>query len=140
VADLLDGLARYLDSEGVLDYDAAGVTGNTFIEVVPQTPNRCVSLSIYGGEVPDSKLGYDSVAMQVRTRGTNDPRVSRSFNQAIYDKLHGLGQIELPDGTYVILCVANQSAPQYIGVDSNGRHEHTLNYMIEVRSVTAHRV
>jgi hypothetical protein len=76
VADLLDGLARYLDSEGVLDYDAAGVTGNTFIEVVPQTPNRCVSLSIYGGEVPDSKLGYDSVAMQVRTRGTNDPRVS----------------------------------------------------------------
>lgn len=140
MADLLDGLARWLDAQGLVTYDATGATGCCFIEAVPQAPNECVVLSLYGGDVPDSRLGYDSPQLQVRTRGTADPRTSRAVNAQIRAALHGLGPVSLPDGTLLLSCNASQGAPAPIGLDKSGRHEHVTNYDLEVRAVTEHRV
>lgn len=139
MADLLDGLARHLQGRALVTYDPGGVTGDCFIETMPQTPDECVVLTVYGGVESDSKLGYDEPSLQVRTRAGADPRVSRARCEAIRAELHGLGQLTLPDGTLLLSCTATQGAPASIGIDSLGRHEHVTNYRLETRSVTTHR-
>ncbi|HEY6116475.1 MAG TPA: minor capsid protein [Candidatus Dormibacteraeota bacterium] len=141
MADLLDGLARHLQAQGLVTYEPASASGDLFLESMPPTPDEAVTLTIYDdGRESDSKLGYDEPYVQVRVRGTKDPRVSRQRCTAIRDELHGLGEMTLPDGTELILSVALQNAPASIGIDQLGRHEHVANFRMEIRSVTTHRV
>ncbi|MFE7273042.1 minor capsid protein [Streptomyces sp. NPDC057623] len=141
MADLLDGLARHLHDRQLVSYQTASAEGDCFLEAMPQTPDEAVVLSTYDdGREPDSRLGYDEPRVQVRVRGTKDPRVSRERCKAIYAELHGLGPVTLPDGTELILSVALQNGPATIGTDENGRHEHVCNFRMEHRSVTTHRV
>jgi hypothetical protein len=135
---LLDGIARYLDQLGLVEFDETGTTGDCFEEVMPDKPDSAVSLTLYGGPEPDSKLPYEEPRVQVRVRGGADPRVSRARAQAIYSALHGLDHETLPDGTFVVLCIAI-STPASIGRDTNSRHEHVINFRCEITSVTAHR-
>ncbi|MEU6756974.1 minor capsid protein [Streptomyces sp. NPDC046685] len=133
--DLLEGIALYLHERGLVIYDPTGVTGNCFLESMPSTPDTAVTLTIYDdGTEPDSLLGYDEPRMQVRTRGTTDPRTSRQLNARIRSALHGLGPVTLPNGVELILSVSLQSAPGSIGADENRRHEHTCNYRMEIRT------
>lgn len=140
MADLLDGIARYLAERGHGTYGPDVVGATICLEQMPSTPDELISLTIYDGGAtePDSLLGYDEPRMQVRVRGTTDPRVSRARALAVYSELHGLGQITLPDGTYLILAVALQPVFS-LGTDENRRHEHAFNLRAEHRSVTAHR-
>ncbi|MEU9002581.1 minor capsid protein [Streptomyces sp. NPDC048551] len=139
MADLLDGLARHLAARGLVSYNPAGTGGDCFIESLPSTPGECVVLGVYDdGSVQDSRIGYDTVAVQVRVRGATDPRVSRARAHAIRSELHGLGPVTLPDGTNLLLSVARNVAG--LGVDDNRRHEHVFNALMQVRSVTMHRV
>ncbi|SDM46323.1 hypothetical protein SAMN04487981_101603 [Streptomyces sp. cf386] len=141
MADLLDGLARHLQDKQLVSYRTASAGGDCFLESMPQTPDEAVVLSTYDdGREPDSLLGYDEPRVQVRVRGTKDPRVSRERCKAIYAELHGLGPVTLPDGTELILSVALQNGPATIGTDENGRHEHVVNFRMEHRAVTEHRV
>ena len=136
----LDGIARHLEAHGLLSYDPADTSGDTFLDDLPSIPDVAVALTIYDAAVePDSKLGYDEPRLQVRVRGTQDASVSRDRCAAIYSELHGLGPVTLPDGTLLILCVALQSGPASIGKDQNGRHEHICNFRAERRNITAHR-
>ena len=140
MADLLDGLARHLQSKGLVTFETAGTGGDCFIDTMPSQPDEAVALSTYDdGREPDSKLGYDEPRVQVRVRGTKDPRVSRQRCNAVYAELHGLGDVTLPDGTVLILSVALQNGPVSIGIDQLGRHEHVANFRMEHRSVTEHR-
>ncbi|WP_327169566.1 minor capsid protein [Streptomyces subrutilus] len=137
--DVLDGLARHLAARNLVDYDPTGVSGDCFIESLPSAPDQCVVLAVYDdGAEPDSRIGYDEVPVQVRVRGTTDPRVSRTRANALRSELHGLGPVTLPDGTGLLLAVARTVAG--LGVDDNRRHEHVFNARLRVRSVTAHRV
>lgn len=140
---VLDGLARHLHDQTLVTYAASGVLAGTWpvaLETLPQKPDALVVLTIYGGPPADAKLGYDLPRVQARVRGGPDPRTSRVQCQAISDALHGLGPVTLPDGTHVISCLALQSSPQSMGVDSNNRHEHVVNFELEVRNVTGPRV
>jgi hypothetical protein len=134
------GIARYLESLNLLEFDEAGVHGDTFVESMPSSPDQAVMVIDQPGPGSDSELGYDSPGFQVIVRGTSDPRVSFDRAREIYDALHGLGPVNLPDGTRLLSCVAMQSHPVPIGQDSNNRFEHTLNFQTEVRALTAHRV
>ncbi|MFF9910617.1 minor capsid protein [Streptomyces sp. NPDC013457] len=138
--DLLDGLARYLAERGLVTYDPAGAAGDCFLEFMPSDPGEAVVLTVYDDRVePDSLLPYAEPKVQVRVRGTTDPRVSRRRCQAIWGALHGLGSVILPDGTNLILSVAIQAAPASLGVDENRRHEHVANFRMEVRQPSTHR-
>lgn len=141
MADLLDGMAQYLMGLDLLTYAPDGPGGDTALEAMPSSPDECVVLTLYGSTAPDSKLGYDPVNLQVRARGpaSSDPRPSRTRAWAIYDALHGLGSLTLPDGTYLLLCRALQ-VPASMGLDTARRMEHVTNYALETRSVTTHRV
>lgn len=139
--DLLDGLARYLAERGLVTYvPGGGATEDCFLEFMPSSPAEAVALTVYdGGTEPDSLLPYSEPRVQVRVRGTTDPRVSRSRCTAIFSALHGLGPVILPGGTSLVLSVSIQGAPTSLGVDENQRHEHVCNFRMEIRLPTAHR-
>jgi hypothetical protein len=134
------GIARYLESMNLLNFDEEGNGGDTFIERMPSAPDAALMIHDMPGPGSDSELGYDTPGLLIRIRGGKDPRVSFNRARAIYDALHGLGPVDLPDGTRLISCQALQSNPVPIGADTNGRFEHTLNFQTEVRALTAHRV
>jgi hypothetical protein len=140
VADLdpLDGIARLLAARGLATYDPDGVTGDLFVETMPPAPDAAVGLWLYDGEAPDPLNAYDRPRLQVRVRGGPDPRASRRRCWAIYSALHGLAGTALPDGTWLVLCVA-RATPAPMGPDSNGRHEHVVNFDLDVSAPTDHR-
>lgn len=138
MADLLDGLARHLQAQGLVAYDPDVPGGDCFFEHMPPEPDECVVLTLYGGPEPDSQSGYSEPRLQVRTRG--DRRASRARSEAIFNELEGLGEVDLPDGSQLFLCFALQAVPASLGVDENGRHEHSCNYQLSVRALTKHRV
>ncbi|WP_329423987.1 minor capsid protein [Streptomyces sp. NBC_01268] len=139
--DFLDGLARFLADRGLVTYTSGGGVDDTcFLEFMPSGPDEAVVLTVYDDRVePDSLLPYDEPRVQVRVRGTTDPRVSRRRCARIRSQLHGLGPVTLPDGTELILSVCIQGAPASMGVDDNGRHEHVANFRMETYLPTAHR-
>ncbi|MEV7777800.1 minor capsid protein [Kitasatospora sp. NPDC088351] len=136
MADVLDSFARYLQAAGLLTYDPNGIKGDTFIELLPPAPDRAVQLSLYGAGTPDPLNAWDERSLQVRVRGTADPRVSRARAEAIFGALHGLAGVELPGGLWLVLCIAQQT-PAPLGVDAAGRHEHTTNFRLDVEATTS---
>ncbi|QKW08041.1 hypothetical protein HUT18_18305 [Streptomyces sp. NA04227] len=135
---LLHALAQHLHDHGLLAYDPTGTTGDTFIETMPPYPHRAVCLSLYGAGPTDPRSGWDVRSLQVRCRGTSDPRLSRRRVEAIYGALHGLTRTELPGGVWLVLAVA-QAAPAPMGTDANGRHEHVVNFRLDIEFPTLHR-
>lgn len=138
MADWVDGVLRHLDDAGLVDYDPDGIAGNAFSDRMPPEPNEAVALTPYGGPEPDSKLPYDAPNLQVRTRADADPRVARARAWAIYNALNGLARTALPDGTWLVLCTANQT-PQTMGQDTLGRPEYVVNFALELHAPSANR-
>lgn len=138
MADFIDGLLQHLAAAELVTYDPDGVTGDAFSDIMPAAPDECVALTPYGGTEPDSKLPYDEPSLQVRTRGGADPRVARARAWAIYNELNGLASLTLPDGTWLVLCTANQT-PQTLGQDTLGRTEYVCNFALTVHAPSAHR-
>ncbi|MEV7991562.1 minor capsid protein [Streptomyces sp. NPDC086077] len=136
--DPTDGIARHLDGLGLVAYDPTGKGGDLFVERMPSTPDGAVCLSLYDAGAPDARNAYDTVRLQVRVRGGPDPRTSRDRAWAIYRALHGLAAVELPDGTWLILAAA-RGTPGPMGADSSGRHEHVVNFDLDVSSPSTHR-
>ncbi|MYV48219.1 minor capsid protein [Streptomyces sp. SID2888] len=134
MADVVDGIARYLDGLGLLDYDPDGTGGDVFIGTMPPAPDQAVSLTLYSAGTPDARDDADTVSLQIRVRGTADPRVSERRCLALRDALHGLAGVELPDGTWLVLATAPRPTP--MGPDANRRHEHIANAALEIAAPT----
>lgn len=141
MADLLDGIALYLAQRGLVTYTTDGAPDDDcFLEHMPSGPDEAVALTIYDDRVePDSLLAYDEPRMQVRVRGTTNPRISRARCRTIRSLLHGLGPVTLPDGTELISSISIQGDAASMGVDDNGRHEHVVNFRMEIHNPTQHR-
>lgn len=136
--DYLDALARYLHEQVLLVYDPTGTCGDTFIEAMPPAPDMAVCLSLYGAGATDARNGWDTRSVQVRVRGSCDPRPSRRRCEAIYGALHGLAGCELPGGIWLVLAAA-VAAPASIGLDAAGRHEHVVNVRLDIEAPTPNR-
>ncbi|MEU2759391.1 minor capsid protein [Streptomyces sp. NPDC007094] len=131
MADLLDSLARYLDALGLVDYDPTGRSGDLFVEAMPPKPDLAVSLALYDGPAPEARDDAEQRRLQVRVRGGPDPRLSRARCEALYRAVHGLAGVELPGGLWLTLAAA-RGTPAPMGPDSNGRHEHVVNFDLDV--------
>ncbi|MFM9613914.1 minor capsid protein [Streptomyces niveiscabiei] len=130
-ADLLDGLARYLDRLDLVTYDPTGTSGDLFIEAMPPAPDAAVSLTLYDGPAPEARDDAEQRRLQIRVRGGPDPRISRTRAEALYRALHGRAGVELPGGMWLTLAAA-RGTPAPLGTDSNGRHEHVVNVDLDV--------
>lgn len=139
-------LARYLEVQGLVDFDEAGVAGNTFVDTLPSGPDLAVGLFSSGG-VPwagHGSLPTDEPTVQVRVRSERyDPRPGLQLAWDIYHALVGMTATVLDPGgdaeVYVHRCLALQTGPTSIGQDENQRPEFTINLALRVRAPSAHR-
>lgn len=137
---MLEGVAKYLQSKGILTFDPTGITGDTFIETMPDAPRDAVALMSTGGpEEPNIRYPFDTRSFQVLVRGGVDPRPAKTRAEAIYNALQGLTGVTLDDGTYVVGIGAIQPGPIRVGQDQNNRHRFSLNFWARVRAYTEHR-
>ncbi|AJC60140.1 MULTISPECIES: minor capsid protein [Streptomyces] len=137
-ADLLDGLARLLDSAGVGTYRPDGLygPGDTAITVatMPPAPDRVICLSAY--PVTDSPALTDTTTgIQIRTRAGPDPREVDVLDDAVLDVLHGSGP-HTWGAARVQLLYRVSAAP--IGADSAGRMERSSNYYARAHRAARH--
>lgn len=136
---IASAVAAYLDGLNLVDYDPTGITGDTFIDVMPAQPAGCIAITEYPGPQPDAVHGYDTPNLQVRARSPDrDPRTPRARLAAIYNALHNLHAVSL-DGIWVVYCYALQSGAAPLGPDQNGRPEYVQNYQFHIRNVTTNR-
>lgn len=134
-------IAQYLAEAGILTYESDEPGGDVFIDTeLPDVPGDAVQIISRGGLPEDVKLGYDAPQVQIIVRGGADAREPHTRARAIYAALHGLHATALPDGTWVVGCAADQSEPVWLGPDQNGRHRYSLNFTLDVRALSTHRV
>jgi hypothetical protein len=138
--DLLAGVAQYLEDHGVGTWQASGAYAPgasvpIFITASPGTPDRIIILTAY--PVSDNGTLSDSVqGVQIRTRGTKDPRTVEEIADGVFDALHGLGSVNL-GGVWLVHCYRSSGTP--LPPDSNGRYERTDNYYLQVARPSEHR-
>ncbi|MFD3829732.1 minor capsid protein [Streptomyces sp. NPDC058621] len=135
MADPLDSLAQYLAARALVVYDPTGLSGDCFVEAMPPAPDRAVSLALYDAGPQASRDDDQDRRLQIRVRGTADPRVSRTRCEALHDALHGLAGVELPGGIWLTLAAA-RGLPAPMGTDSSGRHEHVVNLDVALAAPT----
>lgn len=73
MADLLDGIARYLHGRGLLTYDPAGLAGDTFVETMPPAPDQAVALALYDGAPPQARDDADTPACKCASAAPPTP-------------------------------------------------------------------
>lgn len=137
--DLLDGLAQEIAAAGIAAYDTSGVysvsdTGIFFSvmppgsEGEPPGPDRCVVLTAYALN-DDPSLPLGQINVQIRARGTADPRDVNTLSDDLYQLFQAL-----TDRTYgschVIQMLRKSSIP--MGQDTQRRWEQSQNFVCDV--------
>lgn len=101
------------------------VVGNDFIA---GNPDDCAYVRITGGPPPKewSSVAYPSFQVVVRSK---DPVTAETKANALYEGLHG--KTEFTAGiTRVVKCLADQSAPWYLGPDEGDRALYSVNFTL----------
>ena len=121
-----------------ITYDATGVTGNIFQDVLPAEPDIAIMVKGTGGFPRDMWLiDYFEPTVQVIVRGTYDPRVARELLQKIVAAIgvFGEGKFLGAGNWYIIKCQAIQPMGIHIGLDDNNRHRFSVNFEMEVKKI-----
>ena len=127
-------VALYLDEMGLGRFDESGMTGNIFINSIPDTPAVAIAIFSTGGPGADPRNIYTRAAVQVLIRTVkNDPRAGEVTAQKTIDVLNGFSSDFLVDGVgnYIIDVQAVQAGPSQVGKDQVGRFEYSQNFIIE---------
>lgn len=138
--DLMAGLAGFLAGHGVGTYRSTGVyaAGEVAIvyDVVPATPDQVVVVTPYAG-FDSPTLSDSEISLQIRVRGTKDPRTAYELDDKAFDAMQNLPRTVLGGVTVV---AAWRTSGAYLGVDGNARHERTSNYRLLVHRPSANRI
>jgi hypothetical protein len=127
--DLIDGMAQHLAAAGVGTYRESGVyeaSETAITDTALPLVDRAVVLTAYDSQDSD-RVPDCTVMVQVRCRGTKDPRICAALDDDVYAALHGLRTQHW--GTATVLLIRRDSAA-VLGPDSQGRHERTSNYVV----------
>jgi hypothetical protein len=114
---------------------AAGKTG-IYVEVVPATPDRIVTLATY--DLGDDAMYADSlVGLQIRTRAGQDPRDVLDLDEACSAVLNG----RWPDtmGGIQVQTITRTSGVM-LGQDDNLRWSRTSNFTCSLHLPATHRL
>ena len=137
---IIDGIARLIGDGTTTDLqfsESAG--GNVFVEALPNDPVRVVAVYAGAGEEADSALPYDAPGVRIIVRSDRDARWGLATWAAIYSRLHGLRNVTLPDGTYLVYCLSEQSGPAHLQPDDHGRVLFSMNLRTETKNPTNER-
>ncbi|MEV6800515.1 minor capsid protein [Micromonospora rifamycinica] len=133
---LLVGLAQHIAAAGIATWRPTGGYQASEIGIVirgiPSSPDRLVTLAPYPvASTPG--LADITQGVQIRLRGTTDPRVVEDLADALFDLLDSAGRLTL--GGIAVVDIYRQSYAA-LGVDGNGRWEMSHNYYIEAMRPT----
>lgn len=126
----MEGLAAWLDEEGLADYKPAGYSATdravTF-KRLPTQPDTAVAVAVYG--VADATVVPGTqVSIQLRFRAAAGDRLSvDAWADQVADRLHWRHQFMA--GT-VRVQRARRTIAAMLGVDDNGREERADSYEI----------
>lgn len=139
-------MAKYLDAQGLLSYEPASATGDTFIGHLPSSPDVAVMVMPYDAEpLPErGSLPWDEPILQLMVRGApDDPITPYATARALYEALQGLRYTTFDEGgddqIFVVSARCLQSDAFHLDVDENRRHRYVVNVAVHVRAATAHR-
>lgn len=101
------------------------VVGNDFIA---GNPDDCAYVRITGGGPPRewSSVAYPSFQVIIRSKA---PATAEAKGNALIAALHGKAEFMI-GSTRVVKCLADQSAPWYLGPDDNGRALYSVNFTL----------
>ncbi|MFF0860899.1 minor capsid protein [Nonomuraea sp. NPDC003560] len=102
---------------------------------LPISPDRAIALAAYGvDQFADDPVNTDGTqGVQLRIRGTTDPRVVDDIADACFDALQGWQN----PAAGILLCTRRINAP--MGVDGNQRWERADSYHLLVHRPTSNR-
>jgi hypothetical protein len=134
--NLLTGIAEHLYAAGVGVWSPSTPPAADDVLIVhtafPSVPDQVVCLTAYPVSVA-AGLTDAVVGVQVRCRGSRNPRASLDLDDAVTDALNGLRRATLgtaPDDVVVSQIHWQSSTP--LGPDSNGRYERSTNFYVQV--------
>lgn len=139
--NLLTGMAEHLAAAGAgvwrPDGSAYGPDEVAIvIRSIPQAPDRLITLAPYAVDGTGLRgLADHQAAVQVRIRGTTDPRTCDETADAVFDALDSLAGV-----TWQGIAVVQVWRQSYtsLGTDTTGRWEASHNYYLDVMRPTAH--
>ncbi|OKI47234.1 minor capsid protein [Micromonospora sp. CB01531] len=136
---LLTGLAEHIAAAGIAAWRPTGSYQATEVGIIirgiPPNPDRLITLAPYPVASTPGEADVTQ-GVQIRLRGTQDPRVVEDLGDGLFDLLDsatGLTWSGIP-----IVQVYRQSYAA-LGADSNGRWEASHNYYFEAMRPTQHR-
>ena len=138
---LITGLAEHLAANGIGVWRPTG-PAYTSAEIaivdrdIPPQPDRVVTLADYPVAVDLPGMADHTVGVQIRVRGTSDPRVCRDISDLIFDLLDSA--TGLRPGDIPVVQIRRQSYTS-LGKDGNGRWESSSNFYVEAMRPTANR-
>jgi hypothetical protein len=133
IMELTKQIAMFLDENGFGTFDESGLTGDIFINAIPNKPNQAMAVFSTGGPSSDPRGEYGRASIQILIRSNpSDPRSTEEKAQQIVDRLHGFNSGAFTIGGNIVFDTsAQQSGPNNIGPDENGRFEFSQNFIIE---------
>lgn len=131
--DLLEGIATYLDGQGVGVYNPTAVNDpdDTVITMknLPSKSPRAIMLTAYGPS-DHPTINLSQIRVQVWFRGVpNDSLDVDDLGDSVFDVLHGLEHRDF-GSAHVVQALRISSLP--MGEDANNRHERADNYVLDV--------
>jgi hypothetical protein len=131
--EMTEQIAEFLEQNGFGTFDKDGISGNIFINSLPDKPNEAMAVYSTGGPTSDPFGTYGRASIQLIIRSIpNDPRVTEVKTRQIIESLHGFNSNFLAFGGHRIYDIsAQQSEPNNIGPDQKNRFEFSQNFIIE---------
>ena len=132
---LVYDIAEKLEDAGV------GVSGtNIFaskqvLKKSGQETDNCVTIYDTGGLEPDIYLPVEYPTFEVLIRNKDYSNANAKAYE-VYNALHGVMNTTLRAGGFYFYYIFAINSPQFIGYDSNGRAEYSINFKSHVRSAS----
>lgn len=104
---------------------------------LPATPDNVYALASYS-LTDDPTLSDSMIGLQVTARAKGqDPRPTGRMTARVYDQLHGLTNVLLPGGVYVVQCYRRSWTG--LGQDENNRWREVSNFYVTVHRPSKYR-
>jgi hypothetical protein len=126
--DFEQGLAGYLDAQGVGTYDNSGFTGSLALGPLPDEIDSGIGITTYRLGVDDPSHPSTRVNVQLYARALTRAAVN-ALDARGYDAVHGLKDAWF-GAAHVTQAVSKSSMP--MGPDERGRFERSSNYTFEL--------
>ncbi|WP_434750258.1 minor capsid protein [Paenibacillus amylolyticus] len=97
-------------------------------EFAANNPDDCAYVRLGAGYAPSEWTSKRRPAVQVLVRAKSASKADQ-IASAIYEEIAGKSEFNF-GATRVVKCMANQSAPIYLGKDANERTMYSLNFTL----------